>query len=68
MLLAAIFFAGPAVEVEAKIEIELARQEVLPVKATLESIVALVGGVARASELVGVVPLVATEAELENTC
>jgi hypothetical protein len=54
-----IVFAGPALKVEAVVEVEFAGEEVEPVKATLELIIALVVTVARASEFVGVVPLVA---------
>lgn len=64
VLRAALIFAGPAVEVEAVVEVELAGQEILPVKTTLELVVTLVVAVAGARELVSVVPLLATETEL----
>jgi len=54
-----IVFAGPALKVEAVVEVEFAGEEVEPVKTTLELIIALVVTVARASEFVGVVPLLA---------
>lgn len=70
LLTTAIFFTGPALEVEAVVEVEAAGQEVLPVKASLERLVALVVGVTGACELVGVVPLLAetTLAELSSKC
>lgn len=53
-----------AIEVEAEVAVELSRDEVLPVEASLELVVTLVVGVTRASELVGTVPLLA-EAEVQ---